>query len=227
MRQRAVEEAVSDRDSGQGSAGVEETECKEESETNFLTLGDRHFEDVREDEGNEPYVGRSVNYGGGGHDGIVGEALSVWEERESVRDGVANHRREGQEDSTISADEADCAPDEDALEAQLEDSEVEEEDGEFGDDEAGLIEDDGEVGTLYGNGLVGEWDVFVLVAETEVRFYADEGYNGKGEDPGNDYEGVVPAPVLDQDSTRVDTSNDDEAADYLWDQNAREKSRDS
>jgi hypothetical protein len=68
--------------------------------------------------------------------------------------------------------------------------------------------------------LVGKRDVFVLVSEAEVGFHADESHDGEGEYPGDDDEGVIPTPVLDQNSARVDTSKDDEAADCLGDDDA-------
>ena len=83
-----------------------------------------------------------------------------------------------------------------------------------------MVEDDCEVGALDGDSLVGKRDIFVLVSEAEVRFDTDESHDGEGEYPGDDDEGVVATPVLDQNSARVDTPKDDEAADYLGNDNA-------
>lgn len=60
------------------------------------------------------------------------------------------------------------------MQAEFENTEVEEEDTEFGDQEAGLIEDYGEVGAFDGDGLVVEGYVFVFVPKAEVRFNAHE-----------------------------------------------------
>lgn len=111
MCQVPIQEAVCDRDSGERGASIEEAECEEESETNFLALWNGHFKDVREDERNEPDVGAGVNYCRGGHDGVIGEALPVGGKWEPVCDGVADHCRERYEDGTIDTDEADGAPD--------------------------------------------------------------------------------------------------------------------
>lgn len=85
-----------------------------------------------------------------------------------------------------------------------------------------MVEDNREVRAFDGDSLVSEWNVFVLVSEAKVRFNADKGHNGHREYPSEDYESIIPTPVLDENAARVDSSDDGEAADYFGNENACE-----
>ena len=60
----------------------------------------------------------------------------------------------------------------------------------------------------------------MFVSKTEVAFDADECNNRHREYPGEDDQGIIPAPVFDEYAARVDSSDDDGAAHNLGDDNS-------
>lgn len=110
---------------------------------------------------------------------------------------IADECEKRNQHCTIQAHKSNSTENQHPLKPKLQDSEVEEQDADFGQEQSKLMADDGAVGDVDRDILEADGDIGVVPTEAIACFQTNEYNECEGEEPGEEHYSIIPAPTFD------------------------------